>query len=274
MKFNLEIAEFTRNLQSQNGLRHGDYHRYRRFCTRKLHRLRSSLKIQNGRHRFKKTPIPDDISSVRFVELLVVNAERSWAHAVTLKSEYALGESDSRGKIRHRFIKKFYRAVFWAAQLVELANRACDEQTIFEAEAYHLWLSGLALTEGRKYEEAMAKIHQATDKYTELTKQSLDVIFPNGSKAYKHRISDLEPVMRVCKYKLRLGFGVEAAPMQETSPRSAGSDFESVYEMSEGEADFSSSESEMDDDDFPTSPGNKKPAGGLLGKIGGWWNKN
>jgi len=280
MKFNLEIAEVTRNLQSLNGLRHGDYHRYRHFCTRKLRRVRSSLKIQNGRHRFKKTLVPDVINSVRFVELLVVQAERSWAHGLTLKSEYAIGETGARGKIRHRFIQKFYRAVHWANELVEIARRSCDTQTIIEAEAYQMWLNGLALTEDGKYEAAMVQLNASIEKYTELIKQSLDVLFPAASKAYKHRMSDLEPVMRVCKYKLRIGLPVQqevAEPKRsEASPRSVVSDFESVMsDEGEGEVEFSSSDSEIEDDSVSvSSPKRQNAATGLLGKIGGWWSKN
>ena len=275
MKLNLDIAEYTRNLQSQNGLRHGDYHRYRHFCTRKLHRLRSSLKIPNGRHRFKKVPLPDTIHSQRFIELLVIQAERAWAHGLTLKSEFALNNGESRGKIRHRYIHKFRRAVYWSSELLSLVKKSCDSQTILEAEAYNLWLDGLALTECGKYEQALEKMDQAETKYTELIKQSLDVIVPNASKAYRHRISDLEPIARVCKYKLRIGMGV-AVSHETTTDASAKDEFESVYDMSEneGEIDFGSSGSDMEDDESMLAS-KRKPENktGLLGKIGGWWNK-
>lgn len=274
MKFSLDIAEYTRNLQSQNGLRHGDYHRYRHFCSRKLHRLRKGLKIPNGRHRFKKATIPDSKTSSRFLELLVIQSERSWAHGLTLKSEFALSDNDSRGKIRHRYLHKFRRAVFWSSELLSLAHRACDSQTILEATAYNAWLESLALTEFGQYERALEKIDLTEARYTELIKQSLDVILPTASKAYKHRISDLEPITRVCKYKLRIGMGGATSHEAETS---AKDEFESVYdEMSEneGEVDFGSSGSEMEDDDLTKSPRRKpETKTGILGKIGGWWNK-
>lgn len=272
MKFNLEIAEFTRSMQSQNGLRHGDYHRYRHFCTRKLHRLRSSLKIPNGRHRFKKAVFPESINSVRFLQVLAVQAERAWAHALTLKSEFAIGEAKALGRVRHRYIRKFYKAARTAGELLDLARKSCDVQTVLEAEAYFHWLHGLALTEDGEYEKAMESLTVSAAAYTELSKSSLDVIFPTASRAYKHRIADMEPIMRVCRYKLRLSQAAQPEMMDEVSPRSAApEDFESANEMSE--ADFSSDSDMADEDDAAFKPVEGKPAT-LLGKIGGWWNKN
>lgn len=280
MKLNLDIAEFTRNLQSHNGLRHSDYHRYRRFCTRKLHRLRSSLKIPNGRHRFRKATFPDKIESARYLQILILQAERAWAHGITLKSEFSLGESKGLGRLRHRFIRKFFRAARAAKDAVTLAEKYCDVQTVLEARSYYMWMSGLSLTESGQYESALKVLAECAAGYNELVKQSLDVVIPGASKAYRHRITDLEPVERVCKYKLRL---MQPSHVQqkvdESSPKS-GDDFESVYEMSdegEGEVEFSSedSENEEQEDIKMLSPRNSKPQNqkeGLLGKIGGWWS--
>ena len=240
----------------------------------------SSLKVTNGRHRFKKAQMPEQINSVRFVQLLVVQAERAWAYGLTLKSEHALGESRALGRVRHRYVQKFYRAAYWAGEVVELAKKACDPRTVLEAEAYHLWLHGLALTEDGKYESAMMHLNQSVEKYNKLISTSLDVIIPNASKAFKHRISDLEPTLRVCKYRLRIGQAAMAQPFEKAesaaSPKSAGDGFESANEMSEGEVDFSSSDDEMDfADDVVRSPKNGETGKtGLLGKIGGWWSKN
>jgi signal recognition particle subunit SRP68 len=273
MKFNLEIAEFTRQAQSSNGLRHGDYHRYRHFCTDKLRRVRKSLGMVNGRHKFRKAEFPGQITSPRYLQLFVLQAERAWSHGLTLKSEYALGESDAPGRLRRRYVKKFLRASNAAKEALDFATSWYDARTVLEAEAYHAWLSALALTECGKYQDALKQVDIATEKYGELAKSSLDVIFPNSSKAFKHRISDLEPMARICKYKLRLTQASAEARGEASPARSIGDDFESVYEMSEGEVEFSDSDSEMQDVE-PLSPGSAKGSNkGLLGKIGGWWNK-
>ena len=273
MKYHLEIAEFTRSLQSSNGLRHGDYNRYRHFCSRKIRRIRSSLDIVNGRHKFRKAELPSVVNSVRFIQIFVLLAERAWAHGLTLKSEYALGESKALGTVRHKFMRKFRRAAKAASEALDLAKQVGDSRCILEAEAYHSWMTAIFMTECGQYERALEQVELATTKYGELAKSSLDVIFPTASKAYKHRISDLEPVSRVCKYKLRLSHAV-AVP--EEREENLEEDFESVYEMSEGDVEFSESSDEMEDADDPISPKSSRgpPNEGLLGKIGGWWSKS
>lgn len=267
---NFEIAEFTRSLQSANGLRHGDYHRYRRFCSRKLHRIRSDLKILNGRNRFKKAVMPDKINSSRYIELFVVFVERAWAHGLTLKSEYSVSEKTGKSRLRHAFIKKFRRAVYWVDQLVELTKAHCDQRTIMEAEAYSAWIYGLSLVESGFFEDALRMISVSEEKYTELIKTSLDSVFPNASRGYKHRLADLEPIQRICKYKLRLGAIAVTKPAQEEE------EYESANEG--GVGDFSS-DGEYVDSDVDMSPTYakrvaEKESSGLLGKIGGWWNRS
>lgn len=40
-KISLKLHEVAKDCQNQNGLRHGDYHQYRQYCTRRLKRVRS-----------------------------------------------------------------------------------------------------------------------------------------------------------------------------------------------------------------------------------------
>ena len=41
----LKLLPLVRTLQSKHGLRHGDYQRYRGYCSRRLARLRKVLKL-------------------------------------------------------------------------------------------------------------------------------------------------------------------------------------------------------------------------------------
>lgn len=45
-KLSLKVLEIAKDCQNQNGLRHGDYHQYRQYCTRRLKRVRSSRDIR------------------------------------------------------------------------------------------------------------------------------------------------------------------------------------------------------------------------------------
>lgn len=45
-KISLKVHEIAKDCQNQNGLRHGDYHQYRQYCTRRLKRVRSSRDVR------------------------------------------------------------------------------------------------------------------------------------------------------------------------------------------------------------------------------------
>lgn len=45
-KLSLKVHEVAKDCQNQNGLRHGDYHQYRQYCTRRLKRVRSSRGVR------------------------------------------------------------------------------------------------------------------------------------------------------------------------------------------------------------------------------------
>ncbi|XP_064406699.1 signal recognition particle subunit SRP68-like isoform X2 [Halichondria panicea] len=67
--FCLEILPLIKEAQNQHGLRHGDYQRYRMYCSRRLKRIRKSLGFtQNHRNRFQKKHITvDKITDIRTI---------------------------------------------------------------------------------------------------------------------------------------------------------------------------------------------------------------
>ena len=74
----VEIIATVKASQSQNGLKHSDYLRYRRYCTKKLRHLRKSLKFLCGHGKFEKKVIsPELCEDSRFIMILLFNAERS-----------------------------------------------------------------------------------------------------------------------------------------------------------------------------------------------------
>ncbi|CAK9177485.1 unnamed protein product [Ilex paraguariensis] len=65
-KFSINVLQLLRSSQMQHGLRHGDYIRYRRYCTARLRRLYKSLKFAHGRGKYtKKAVTTSTITEVR-----------------------------------------------------------------------------------------------------------------------------------------------------------------------------------------------------------------
>ncbi|GFV92379.1 signal recognition particle subunit SRP68 [Trichonephila clavipes] len=59
--FTLEILHIIKEAQQQHGLRHGDYQRYRSYCSRKLRRIRKSLHfMQASKHRFQSKKLTEE----------------------------------------------------------------------------------------------------------------------------------------------------------------------------------------------------------------------
>ena len=50
----LEIFNVVKSSHALHGLRHGDYVRYRQYCTRRLHRIRKVVGLTHGKGRFIK----------------------------------------------------------------------------------------------------------------------------------------------------------------------------------------------------------------------------
>lgn len=75
-------------MQQQHGLRHGDFQRYRGYCTRRVKRLRKTLHLPQGdRRHFKKRDVnlqhlESVNSSEKYIHIPLILAERSWAYAM------------------------------------------------------------------------------------------------------------------------------------------------------------------------------------------------
>lgn len=106
-EISLDILEVTRVSQTQHGMRSGDYLRYRQYCTRKIHRLRVGLKMQQGnRKEYRKRN--HDVEKIaeskdpRYIEVALFQVERAWAYAMQLKGEVTEENPRPRFHLRQR----------------------------------------------------------------------------------------------------------------------------------------------------------------------------
>ena len=84
----LDLFDLVRSSRNAHGLRHGDYLRYRQYCSRRLLRLRRSLKLTHGKGRYKPQPL--ELRMVRDPKHLMLPlfcCERAWAYAMQVKRE-------------------------------------------------------------------------------------------------------------------------------------------------------------------------------------------
>lgn len=142
LRFNFIVLYIVKCAQNQHGLRHGDYQRYQQYVTRKLRRMRKSLRLQQGvRSRVvPKKLTPEIVNEARHLILAVFEIERSWAFAMQLKAE-----ANSEPRKRFHMISRLRKAAKRAQVLSDLiaAVPACGAQTKLEITAYIQWIYGI-----------------------------------------------------------------------------------------------------------------------------------
>lgn len=119
----LTVLHMIKGAQQQHGLRHGDYQRYRGYCTRRIRRLRKALKFPQGdRRHFKKKDVTlqqvtGKDSDEKFIHIPLISAERAWAYAMQLRQE-----ANTEPRKKFHLVGKLKRASFYSLQLQELCN--------------------------------------------------------------------------------------------------------------------------------------------------------
>ena len=132
-RISLSVLEAAKLAQAQNGLKHGDYSRYRKYCTRRLRRLYVALSWTHssgsGRRAavFSPRPLTADTAraaleacsgDARILQIPLVAAERAWSHALELREE---GGGGSVSRKRHHLVRLLKRATDHASTLSAIA---------------------------------------------------------------------------------------------------------------------------------------------------------
>ncbi|KAF5377265.1 hypothetical protein D9615_006422 [Tricholomella constricta] len=159
----LQLANEQR---SAYGLRYNDFTRYRKHCSNRTHRLRSTLKITHGKGRdFKKLPpLTTDIIKDGHLQLLLVEAERAWAHSQDLTAQALKPSADAHtSTLRHSATGRFRRAVHWATQLLSHCQALhalgrLSTAHLLQATVYTLVLNGRFLRARDDFEDALGQL--------------------------------------------------------------------------------------------------------------------
>ena len=190
--------------QNSNGLRHRNYLRYRQYCSRRLHRLRRSVRFLHGRGKFvAKRVTPDIVSGERHLLIPLFLAERAWSYAMQLKQELASSSSRSR----HHVTRRLTKAALWASELHELAQATADTRSALETEAYCATMHAHLRLEKEELKEALQKFELASKLYTSLAKIS----DKEQRELCMQRVHAVQPNSRYCKYMLQKQGGSDSA---------------------------------------------------------------
>jgi len=203
----LKLLPLVRNLQSKHGLRHGDYQRYRGYCSRRLARLRKVLKLVQGNKGKKFTKKEMTVDALRkaspelavegkHLQLPLMAAERAWAYAMQLKFEM---NSEPRKKyhMQNRLRKARHHAEL-LVQLVMAEGAPVDARTKLEAQAYSVWMTGLLCFELSDWVGAKTALTEARNIYEKLA----SITSVDDSAIYRSRMDEIVPNLRYCAYNI------------------------------------------------------------------------
>ncbi|XP_034830976.1 signal recognition particle subunit SRP68 [Maniola hyperantus] len=197
----LEIFRVIKDAQQQHGLRHGDYQRYRGYCSRRLRRLRKVLKIPQGDRRHYRrrditaTHLAGSNSESRLLCVPLLQAERAWAHAMQLRQE-----ANTEPRKKFHLVSRLRKACTHAQMLLQLCEQsgACDARTQLEAGAYAAWLGGALLLELQQWRPAAESLTRA-----QLVLEKLSAALPEDERLiYKQKVDELKPSLRYCAYNI------------------------------------------------------------------------
>eukprot|EP01104_Vermistella_antarctica_P007054 TRINITY_DN1779_c0_g2_i1.p1 TRINITY_DN1779_c0_g2~~TRINITY_DN1779_c0_g2_i1.p1 ORF type:complete len:609 (+),score=196.16 TRINITY_DN1779_c0_g2_i1:31-1857(+) len=193
--FDVGLIKLVHHSRQQNGLRHANYERYRRYCSRRLQRLRKSVKISHGKRNFIKRELNvETVTSERHLLLPLFQAERAWSYALQMKE----AEHTNANRARHFMIRKMGRAVKAADKLEELTAVKGNSRMALEAQAYAAWMNGNLHLERENWQGSLECFAKANTIYESLAKagdhetQEICLLL----------VEDLEPNIRYCKYNL------------------------------------------------------------------------
>lgn len=195
-KFSINVLQLLKSAQMQHGLRHGDYTRYRRYCTARLRRLYKSLKFTHGRGKYNRRSITEStVTEVRFLHLVLYTAERAWSHAME-KRQLPDGPN---ARQRIYLIGRMKKAVKWASLFSQLCAIKGDSRTSLEAEAYASYMKGnLLFEQDQNWDTALMNFKSARAVYEELGKYG-DL---ENQVLCRERVEELEPSIRYCLHKI------------------------------------------------------------------------
>jgi len=203
----LKLLPLVRNLQSKHGLRHGDYQRYRGYCSRRLARLRKVLKLVQGNKGKKFTKKEMTVDALRkaspelavegkHLQLPLMAAERAWAYAMQLKFEM-----NSEPRKKYHMQNRLRKARHHAEQLVQLVmaeGAPVDARTKLEAQAYSVWMTGLLCFELSDWMGAKTALTEARNIYEKLA----SITSVDDSAIYRSRMDEIVPNLRYCAYNI------------------------------------------------------------------------
>ncbi|TKA30063.1 hypothetical protein B0A50_02782 [Salinomyces thailandicus] len=199
--------------QKREALLIGDYATYRASLSRQLQTLRKRLgRATPKREKFtRKEVTAEDIGrNHEFVYMLLLAAERAWAHAMHMKTVHQEDQGGITGSTRSHIISRLNKAAKTARDLVALLRQCDAARDVLEARAYEASLAGSEefekQSEGSRGSDSDSKRWElCLRRYAEARVIYAALYEKEKKEVYKGILADtVDPTIRYAAYQARL----------------------------------------------------------------------
>lgn len=201
----MDITKFVVS-HRENALLYGDYATYRSQLSRKLLNCRKKLNIatkSRGKFHPKAQITADQISdNHEYLHLALLTAERTWAHAMSMKAAHAADTKGMTSKTRSHIVSRLEKGARTAEKLADALSQgavsSASPNDILEARAYAALLRGAANFEKQSWEDCIVSYAVARMIYNALSTSTKGDI-------YKDLLSDtIDPSIRYAAYQAKI----------------------------------------------------------------------
>jgi len=210
-RVSLRLFKWCKDTRYNNGIRVGNYNRYRRYCKRRLSSVRKVVNMKQGRKRYtRKVLTPELTKTSKHLEIPLLNAERAWAYSMEIQDIIQqMPKGEGLAKRRH-MVKRIKRAVDNATMLNNLCDKRGDILTQVEAYTYLNIMKGAKLFHKYEFKESFTSWIVAKVALETLSKLNL-----GSASYYREKIQDLERRLTECGHGLAINHGEDACKLAE-----------------------------------------------------------
>ncbi|KAK1780084.1 hypothetical protein QBC45DRAFT_409653 [Copromyces sp. CBS 386.78] len=201
----MDITKFVVS-HRENALLYGDYATYRAQLSRKLLNSRKKLNIatkSRGKFHPKAQITAEQISdNHEYLHLALLTAERTWAHAMSMKASHAADTKGMTSKTRSHIVSRLEKGARTAEKLAGALSQdavsGVNPNDILEARAYAALLRGAANFEKQSWEDCIVSYAVARMIYSALSTSTKGDI-------YKDLLTDtIDPSIRYAAYQAKI----------------------------------------------------------------------
>ncbi|KAI8629544.1 hypothetical protein F5Y19DRAFT_85524 [Xylariaceae sp. FL1651] len=201
----MDITDFVVSARNQ-ALLYGDYTTYHRLLAKKLHASRKKLNIvTKNRGKFtKKSAVTAGqlAENHEFLHLVLLTAERAWAHAMRLKAVHSADTKGITGRTRSHIISRLDKGARTAEHLVQIlsdtSTSGASDTDVLEARAYASMMRGAADFESRNWEDCLRSYSTARIIYSAL------MASVNGDLVKDLLSETIDPSIRYAAYQSKV----------------------------------------------------------------------